>query len=191
MTTIHKALEQALGALEATQQRLELKCAKQLVAFNGEDVDALTAAQTALTEGRKALAEQGEQKINLDEAVRNELSVLMQPHADAIDREVFLKASEQAPGTAGEPISERCEHGVRWDSVCRSCDELPASEQASVSGCYEVAGAQSRFKNVAVWTPCTVEHHHMVQRNPEEWEGYETRLVYSPPPLAAAPEVKP
>lgn len=52
----------------------------------------------------------------------------------------------------------------------------------------EVIGAQSRFIG-DVWRSCSVEHHQMVLANPQEWQGYETRLVYAV--VAPAEDAKP
>lgn len=57
-------------------------------------------------------------------------------------------------------------------------DALITSDlQASIVD-LEVAGAQARFIGDD-WVTCSVEHHNLVQSNPSEWPGYETRLVYA------------
>lgn len=84
--------------------------------------------------------------------------------------------------TAANAVSEQ--KGLFVDLIASHGPEFAAEMAATEpqsQGEVEVAGAQSRFKNVAVWTPCSVEHHQMVQLNPNEWDGYETRLVYAHP----------
>ncbi|OYQ41056.1 hypothetical protein CHU94_08060 [Rhodoferax sp. TH121] len=52
------------------------------------------------------------------------------PRKDAEDELVAHGFWNPAHPQATEPISEYCEHGILWDTVCRSCDELPATEPA-------------------------------------------------------------
>ncbi len=44
---------------------------------------------------------------------------------------------------------------------------------------WEAAGAQCRFRQDAEWSACTLDHARMVQQRPDEWAGYEVRILYA------------
>lgn len=39
--------------------------------------------------------------------------------------------------------------------------------------------AQCKFDTESTWSPCSVEHHNLVQSQPEKWPQYNTRLLYT------------
>jgi hypothetical protein len=41
--------------------------------------------------------------------------------------------------------------------------------------------AQCKFDTEREWSPCSVEHHNLVQSQPEKWPTYNTRLLYTLP----------
>ena len=39
--------------------------------------------------------------------------------------------------------------------------------------------AQCKFDTESEWSPCSPEHHNLVQSQPEKWPTYNTRLLYT------------
>lgn len=46
----------------------------------------------------------------------------------------------------------------------------------------EPVAAECKFDQEKEWGRCSVEHHNLVQSEPNKWPGYQTRLLYATPP---------
>ncbi|MCG9081259.1 hypothetical protein [Laribacter hongkongensis] len=51
----------------------------------------------------------------------------------------------------------------------------------------EPVAAQCKLSCESVWRPCSVEHHNYVLSCPDEYPGYETRLLYTAPQPSSPP----
>ena len=51
----------------------------------------------------------------------------------------------------------------------------------------EPVAGQCKFSCESKWLPCSVEHHYHVLSCPDEWPGYETRLLYAAPQPSSPP----
>ena len=51
----------------------------------------------------------------------------------------------------------------------------------------EPVAGQCKFSCESKWLPCSVEHHYHVLSCPDEWPGYETRLLYTAPQPSMPP----
>ena len=51
----------------------------------------------------------------------------------------------------------------------------------------EPVAGQCKFSCESKWLPCSVEHHYHVLSCPDEWPGYETRLLYVAPQPSSPP----
>ncbi|MCG9074325.1 hypothetical protein LH435_09985 [Laribacter hongkongensis] len=51
----------------------------------------------------------------------------------------------------------------------------------------EPVAGQCKFSCESKWLPCSVEHHYHVLSCPDEWPGYETRLLYTAPQPSSPP----
>ncbi|MCG9105600.1 hypothetical protein LH433_02365 [Laribacter hongkongensis] len=51
----------------------------------------------------------------------------------------------------------------------------------------EPVAGQCKFSCESKWLPCSVEHHYHVLSCPDEWPGYETRLLYTAPQPSVPP----
>lgn len=97
--------------------------------------------------------------------------------AGSIDKDVdtqYLKRKLQAAE----------QRASQWASIAAenrgALDALRSSIASLVIGQVPVA-AQCRFVGDSVWSSCSIEHHQLVQDHPQEWLGYETRLLYDAP----------
>jgi len=45
----------------------------------------------------------------------------------------------------------------------------------------EPVAAEYKFDREETWGRCSIEHHNLVQSEPERWPGYKTRLLYTSP----------
>ena len=51
----------------------------------------------------------------------------------------------------------------------------------------EPVAGQCKFSCESKWLPCSVGHHYHVLSCPDEWPGYETRLLYAAPQPSSPP----
>jgi len=58
--------------------------------------------------------------------------------------------------------------------------EIPESEVYK----QEPVAAQCKFDREVKWGWCEIAHHNLVQAEPQNWPGYQTRLLYTTPPAA-------
>ena len=77
--------------------------------------------------------------------------------------------------------------GKENDGHAENCELLTViTELESVAQAEPVAG-QCKFSCESKWLPCSVEHHYHVLSCPDEWPGYETRLLYVAPQPSSPP----
>ena len=51
----------------------------------------------------------------------------------------------------------------------------------------EPVAAECNFVGTKEWGRCSIEHHNLVQSEPHNWPGYQTRLLYTSPPAQRKP----
>lgn len=66
--------------------------------------------------------------------------------------------------------------------VCAALIELAEAAEKPAD---EPVAAESKFDRQVEWSPCSIEHHKLVQSEPHKWPGYQTRLLYTRPQPAA------
>ncbi|MBE5529217.1 hypothetical protein A9J41_14790 [Laribacter hongkongensis] len=73
------------------------------------------------------------------------------------------------------------------DSLSEIIGELGATDAAGQSQQVEPVAGQCKFSCESKWLPCSVDHHYHVLSCPDEWPGYETRLLYTAPQPSSPP----
>jgi hypothetical protein len=73
------------------------------------------------------------------------------------------------------------------DTQCRGVAAVAAIEQALASPVQEPVAAECKFDREQKWVRCEIAHHNLVQSAPHHWPGYQTRLLYTTPPIQPAP----
>lgn len=69
--------------------------------------------------------------------------------------------------------------------VGKAIDTLAGMAEANNQA--EPVAGQCKFSCESKWLPCSVEHHYHVLSCPDEWPGYETRLLYAAPQPSSPP----
>ena len=70
------------------------------------------------------------------------------------------------------------DHGT--DQECFVCEGRGAVEPDQPAQ-QEPVAAECKFDSESEWGRCSVEHHNLVQSEPHNWPGYQTRLLYTTP----------
>ncbi|MCG9054427.1 hypothetical protein LH442_00225 [Laribacter hongkongensis] len=107
-------------------------------------------------------------------------------------RDILMRVAESVRAACFEACNE---NGGDWAAI-HSLDlaeiigELGSTEAAVQSQQVEPVAAQCKLSCESVWRPCSVEHHHHVLSCPDDWPGYETRLLYAAPQPSSPPSWK-
>ena len=88
----------------------------------------------------------------------------------------------QALRELADKFSEGWHDGIKIDSydvmaLIDAADVLATQAEQQAGP----VGAECRFAGEAEWSRCSLEHHKLVQANPGDWPGYETRALYTHP----------
>jgi hypothetical protein len=76
---------------------------------------------------------------------------------------------------------------VDWKRDQISLIEWIAKQVKPAAPVQEPVAAQCKFDREVKWGWCEIAHHNLVKAEPQNWPGYQTRLLYTTPP-AAQPE---
>jgi hypothetical protein len=77
---------------------------------------------------------------------------------------------------------------IRWLNVFE-CNFVNSalSAAAQPAPVQEPVAAECKFDREQKWGRCEIAHHNLVQSEPHNWPGYQTRLLYTTPPAQPAP----
>ena len=88
---------------------------------------------------------------------------------------------------SGKPQSsqqEKNEFNPDWDTQAVLVEEIQrmAKRIEELEAKDEPVAAECKFDQEKEWGRCSVEHHNLVQSEPNKWPDYQTRLLYATPP---------
>ncbi len=75
-------------------------------------------------------------------------------------------------------------HADGWADVAKMMGEWLAANTPPAAPVQEPVAAQCKFDREQKWVWCEIAHHNLVQSEPHNWPGYQTRLLYTTPPAA-------